>query len=105
MVLDIAALILISLAGLGAVALVAVALLTFPFLADWFTEHAAQVASDPRKLAVTVADAIRSGNVSYVQGIFDKQREKFTQVRRIKADEVDSDVQQIHSNHRVAIWD
>ncbi len=103
--LEIAALILIGLASLGAVALITVGLLTLGFLADWFRDRAAQVTSDPNKLAVTVAEEIRRGNVSYVQGIFDTEKEKFTTARRIKADDVDADVRQTHNRHKVAIWE
>jgi hypothetical protein len=104
MVLDILAIILFSLAALGAVTLVTVGLLTLGFLVDWFRDRAAQVTTDPSKLAVTVAEDIRSGNVSYVQGIFDTDNETFTDVRRIEANDVDSDIQQAHARHKVTIW-
>lgn len=104
MPIDILLMVLLALAGIGAVTLIRVGLLTFPFLADWFRDRAAQVTSDPSKLAVTVADDIRSGNVSYVQGIFDTDQKIFTEVRRIKAEEADSDVRQAHASHKVTIW-
>lgn len=104
MVLDILAIVLFTLAGIGAVAVVAVGLLTLGFIVDWFRDRAAQVTTDPSKLAVTVAEDIRSGNVSYVQGIFDTDNETFSEVRRINADEVDDDIRQAHARHKVTIW-
>jgi hypothetical protein len=89
----------------GTIALITVAILTIGFLIDWFRDRAAQVTTDPGKVAVTVADAIDSGDVSYVQGIFDTDKRKFTEARRIKAGQVDSDVQRAHSRHQVAIWE
>jgi hypothetical protein len=97
--------VLAALGPLGAIAVIAVALLTIGFLIDWFRDRAAEVTSDPDKMAVTVAEAIESGNVSYVQGIFDTEKGAFTQARRIKADRVDADVERAHTRHKVAIWE
>jgi hypothetical protein len=98
-------LVLAALASLGAVTLISIALLTIGFIIDWFRDRAAQVTTDPDKVAVTVADALESGNVSYIQGIFDTEKEAFTEARRIKADDVDGDVQRAHARHKVAIWE
>jgi hypothetical protein len=104
MPIDILLMALLAFAGIGAVTLISVGLLTFGFLADWFRDRAAHVTADPGKLAVTIADDIRSGSVFYVQGIFDTDRKNFTEVRRIKADEADSDVRRAHAGHKVTIW-
>jgi hypothetical protein len=104
-IIEITLLVLAALAGLGAVTLITIGFLTMGFLIDWFRDRAAQVTTDPDKVAVTVADALDSGNVSYVQGIFDTEKKTFTDARRIKADDVDSDVQRAHARHKVAIWE
>ncbi len=104
-ILEITALVMLGLAALGAITLVVVGLLTFGYLVDWFRDRAARIKRDSSKLAVTVAEDISSGNVSYVQGIFDTDQGKFTTARRIKADDVDSDVTQVHANHKVAVWE
>jgi hypothetical protein len=104
-IIELSLLVIAALAALGAVTLVTVGILTIGFLIDWFRDRAAQVTDDPDKVAVTVADALESGNVSYVQGIFDKEKSTFTEARRIKADGVDSDVQRAHVRHKVAIWE
>jgi len=99
------ALILAAIIGLATAAAVQIAILTIGFLIDWFRDRAAEVNSDPDKVAVTVADALDSGNVSYIQGIFDTEQKTFTEARRIKAKDVDSDVRRAHSRHKVAIWE
>jgi hypothetical protein len=104
-ILTIALLVLAALGPLGTIAVIVVALLTMGLLIDWFRNRAAQVNSDPDKVAVTVADAIENGDVSYIQGIFDTEKGAFTEARRIKADRVDGDVQRAHSTHKVAIWE
>jgi len=104
-ILEIALLVLAALGPLGTIAVIAVALLTIALLVDWFRERAAQVTTDPDKVAVTVSEAIDSGNVSYIQGIFDTEKGAFTEARRIKAKSVDSDVQRAHARHQVAIWE
>jgi hypothetical protein len=104
-ILTIALLVLAALGPLGTIAVIVVTLLTMALLVDWFRDRAAQVNSDPDKVAVTVADAIENGDVSYVQGIFDTEKGAFTEARRIKASRVDGDVQRAHSKHKVAIWE
>jgi hypothetical protein len=94
----------IAIAHLGAIAVIVVAVLTMDVLIEWFRDRLAQVLGNPKKLNVTVTDALESGNVSYIQGIFDTEEEAFTEARRIKAGEVDDDVRQAHSRHPVAIW-
>lgn len=104
MVLPLIGLILLGLAGIGAVTVIAVALVTFALLVDWFTDRAAQVQTDPDKMAVTVAEDIRSGNVSYIQGIFDTSTSKFTEARRVQGKDSEAKVKDAHSTHKVAIW-
>jgi hypothetical protein len=98
-------LVLGAIIGLAAGAAVVVVTLTLGFLIDWFRDRAARINSDPDKVAVTVADALDSGNVSYIQGIFDTEKKTFTEARRIKAKSVDNDVQRAHVRHKVAIWE
>lgn len=104
-ILTIALLVLAALGPLGTIAVIAVALLTIGLLIDWFRDRAATVTRDPDKVAVTVAEAIDSGEVSYVQGIFDTEKGAFTEARRVKANRADADVQRAHSKHQVAIWE
>jgi hypothetical protein len=103
-IIELTLLVMAALSALGAVTLITIGILTIGFLIDWFRDRAAQV-TDPEKVAVTVADALDSGNVSYVQGIFDTENKTFTDARRIKANDIDSDVQRAHARHKVAIWE
>lgn len=106
--IDIVLLVLGAIAALGPAAtlvVIAVALLTIALIADWFRDRAAEVTTDPDKVAVTVAEAIDTGNVSYIQGIFDTEKGAFTEARRIKAKNVDSDVKRAHARHQVAVWE
>ncbi|MEU7329446.1 hypothetical protein [Streptomyces parvus] len=98
-------LVIAALVGLAAGAAIAIVTLTLGFLVDWFRERAAQVKNDPDKVAVTVAEAIDSGEVSFIQGIFDTEDGKFSDVRRIKAENADGDVHRAHARHKVAIWE
>jgi hypothetical protein len=102
--LDIIALVFIGLAGLGSVHVIQVILLTLAFIVDWFVDRAAQVRTDKNKLAVSVAEDIKAGNVSYIQGIFDTDKEKFVEARRVKASAVEDDVRAAHADRRVAVW-
>ena len=101
---EIVALILGSLARLGVILLLELAIIFLETIVDWFVDRIFYVRSDPSKLAVTVAEDIAQGNVSYVQGIFDTDTAQFTQARRIKAGSADADVRRAHSSHQVAVW-
>jgi len=92
-------------AGLGAaLVIVRVAILTLPFLVSWFVDRAAMVRGNKSKIAMTVADDIKNGKFNYIQGIFDTDKEQFTEARRIFADTVDDEVKRAHAASRVTIW-
>jgi hypothetical protein len=105
MPLDIIALVLIGLASLGASVLVLhIVLLTLDIVIDWFKDRVARIRANPRRLAVTVAEQIAKGNVSYVQGIFDTNTSKFVEARRIRAKGAEAAVKHEHRRHKVAVW-
>lgn len=105
MVLDILAMILIGAAALGAaIVVIHIITLTLEVIIDWFRDRAAEVETDPTKLAVTVAEQLESGNVSYVQGIFNTDTRAFIEARRIKAEEAEAAVKAEHRKHQVAVW-
>jgi len=102
--LDIIALVLVGIAALAAVAVLKVVLLTLDIIIDWFRNRAAKIRYNPNKLAVTVAEQLSTGQVSYVQGIFDTSTEKFSEARRIKAKSAEAAVRAEHRKHKVAVW-
>jgi hypothetical protein len=88
----------------AAVAVVYVATLTLPFLLDWFRDRAARIVGDKSKLAVTARADIENGKFTYIQGIFDTNKGRFAEARRIVANGVDDEVKQAHEAHRVTVW-
>jgi hypothetical protein len=84
---------------------VSVVTLTLRFLVDWFVQRAALIRASKNKLAMTVAEGIKNGKVSYIQGIFDTAEERFTEGRRIFADRVDEKVKRAHEANPFTIWE
>ncbi|MFG2002178.1 hypothetical protein ACGFNU_23800 [Spirillospora sp. NPDC048911] len=79
--------------------------LAFARLAEWFVSRQAQVAGNPNRMAVTVAESLRSGDFAVVQGIFDQYTGNFVgQPRRVRAGSADPQVSWLHSGNRVAVW-
>ncbi|GAA1676475.1 MULTISPECIES: hypothetical protein [Streptomyces] len=102
--LSLLGMVLLALGGIGAVAVVHVGCVTIEFLADWFRSQGERLHSDPDLRAVTVAESIRDGEVSYIQGLFDTSREQFVEGRRIEAKQAEKRVRSAHAHHRVAVW-
>jgi hypothetical protein len=102
--LDLLFLAITALALAGVAAILHVAIITFSMLADWFRERAAQIKNDSTKLGITVADDIKNDNVSFIQGIFDTDTQKFIEVRRIVGKEAEQRVREAHKVHSVAVW-
>jgi hypothetical protein len=104
-VFEIVAMVLGSLARLGMILLLEIAVILMATVVDWFLDWMFEVQSDESKLAVTVAEDIAAGNVSYVQGIFDTDTAQFTQARRIRGRSADAGIRRAHSTHQVAVWE
>lgn len=105
MVIDILALVMMGLAGIGAVTVVKLIILTFQYIVEWFQENAAEVPFVAEEYAVTVQKAISDGTVGVVQGVFNSSAGKFVKAREIKANRMDDRVRAAHSRHAVAIWE
>lgn len=105
MVFDIFALIIGAVAAAGAAAVVAVYVLTVDYLVNWFRERAAGIQFDGNKAAVTVIEEMNNGRVPVVQGVFDRSRGTFEEVRKIDAASLDDRVRDIHRGNRVVIWE
>jgi hypothetical protein len=96
--------ILAALANIIIQVVVALIVVTFERLADWFFKRAAAAVRLPNKHAVTVAESIASGDVAIVQGIFDSSNNSFTTARRVTGSDTDGQMRAVHRQHRVAIW-
>ncbi|MDX3226102.1 hypothetical protein [Streptomyces sp. ME19-01-6] len=103
-VLSLLTTVLLGLGGLGAVAVVYVVIVTIEYLADWFRARSDRLQLDPDLRCVTVAESIRDGKVSYIQGVFDTSREQFVESRRVKGERADERVRGAHRTHQVAVW-
>jgi hypothetical protein len=93
-----------SLASLGAVTVVRVVLLTFTVIVDWFAERTASGYRGGDCVLVTIADELRGGHISLVQGIFDTEAGVFLEARRIEAADVDERVRAAHVDNQVVLW-
>jgi hypothetical protein len=78
--------------------------LTFYILADWFRKLASSMTGND--VGFTVRQAMNNGTCTYVQGIFDTNRENVKNARVINTSGVDSEVNRYHDYGRkeVAIY-
>ena len=87
------------------VATVTYAVIRFwPHIVSWFQERADVVNANTDKIAFTLKEKMTSGECAFVQGIFNKATDKVEDVRRLKSQEVDEELRNIHSDKALAIY-
>ena len=71
---------------------------------SWFQDHAEIVNADANNIAFTLKEKMASGECAFVQGIFNKKSEKVEDARRIKSEQVDEELRNIHQAKTLAIY-
>lgn len=90
----------------GAIAAaVTIAYLTFEVFRDWFTENKYVLSqTDTKKVAYSVKTAIETGQVAYVQGFFDTDKNEVIKQRVMRPESVASDVEQLHQSGKIVVY-
>lgn len=72
--------------------------LTLREVLDWFSQRKTTIANDQNLVAVSalIQDAVNSGNVRVVQGVFNKSQQKMVESRTIDAERLDSELAARH---------
>lgn len=73
-------------------------------IVSWFQERSEEINADETKIAFTLKEKMASGECAFVQGIFDKKTDKIVDAQRIKSQQVDDEIREIHSTKTLAIY-
>lgn len=80
------------------------AILTFEHIINWFRDRQGLMEEDKDNIAFTVQDALKSGQYTNVQGIFNSRTATIVASRAMKADKVDDKLAEIHKDNKVALY-
>jgi hypothetical protein len=86
-------------------AVIVVKILTWAGVLEWFRRRAALKAADAANIALAIKQARADGKVTYVQGIFNTNTEELLDAQVFEAEELDADLQKLHSKNDLAILD
>jgi hypothetical protein len=87
-----------------AMTVLAVVLLTFEEIVNWFTDRQALKESDKDNLAFTLHEKLATGQYNTVQGIFNKRTQTIPAACTIKSQRVDAKLAAIHAIQELALY-
>jgi hypothetical protein len=77
--------------------------LTYKVVKEWFQDNKS-LARDPNSVAATIKTSLESGDYAVIQGVFDKSTGSAIKARTIKYDDLSSEMEEVHSDKEVAIY-
>ncbi len=90
---------------LAGAAVVFIAYLTYNFIVNWFRNRSAIKEQDKDNIAFTIKEAMQSGNYKVIQGIFNTRTEEFVESQVIETKELDNDLNYLHSDTKLVLYD
>ena len=92
---------LVALVGV-AIVIVEVVIWTIEQVIEWFSSIDTLSAD---AVCFTIREAERTGQVTYIQGVLNKNTDTLIGVRKVKAQQTDAFIQDAHSENPVVIYD
>lgn len=83
---------------------VALFLLTYQLVIDWFQEREELVESDIDNIAVTLKELYQTGNYKIVQGVFNTRTNEVVTGRKIHAQKIDQPLDEKHRDQQLVIY-
>jgi hypothetical protein len=91
-----------AVAVIEVVTAVAVLILDFTQIIDWFAQRRTNIpAVDNAKIYFTLKELWATGNYNTVQGVFDTRTKQLGDLRRVHSRDVDARLAEEHRNHRL----
>jgi len=101
MPLPLVAIIIAAAVGLGVVALV---LLKWSTIIDWFRGREQLVMSDKENIAITLQTKLKNGDYNTVQGIFNKNTSEFEDGVKYESKDVSEEQKKAHQKEELVIY-
>jgi hypothetical protein len=83
-------------------AIIAVVLITFSIVIQYFLDLANSLDKDT--MSFTLRTALESGKVTLVQGTFNERTDEVRHARRIRGKRLDAKLQEIHHENELAVY-
>lgn len=83
---------------------IALMIITYQVIIEWFQENEELVDSDADNIAVTVRDLFETGNYALVQGVFNTRNNKVVAGRKLQASKVDDQVASLHREKVLVVY-
>lgn len=96
------------LAAIAVLGIIWVAVLTYPIILEWFQEPHVRdlVEEDANELAFTLKRELSAGNVTVVQGVFNRRTDKvhLEASRNIRAAAIDEELTDLHRGKALVVY-
>lgn len=83
---------------------VALFIITYELIIEWFQDNEELVDSDADNIAVTVKELFDTGNYALVQGVFNTRNNKVVAGRKLKSSKVDDQVASLHREKVLVVY-
>ena len=93
----------IILAAAALITAIVLVVLNWERIVSWFKGHEELLESDKDNIAVAIKQAMDDGNVTYVQGIFNKRTNKLGEAAKYEAEELDQETLNKHKGKDLII--
>ena len=70
----------------------------------WFQDRSDIINADENKIAFTLKEKMTSGECALCRAYFDKKTNKVEDVRRVKSQQVDEELREVHAAKTLAIY-
>jgi hypothetical protein len=84
--------------------IIALLLITYQLILDWFQENEELVNSDADNIGVTVKELFDAGNYTLVQGVFNTRTDKVVAGRKLQSKKVDDQVAALHRDKVLVVY-
>ncbi|MCK5800064.1 MAG: hypothetical protein KAI47_22895 [Deltaproteobacteria bacterium] len=88
-----------------ALPLIAVALIAYDAIIDWFASRNAIKMADKANIAFTLKEKLDSGNYKVVQGIFNKRDEQIVDSRAVNSASMDKKIMHAHRHNELVLYE
>ena len=93
-----------ALAGFAFGALVAVAILKWEDIINWFSKRDNLLGSDKKIFAFTLQERLKTGEYKTIKGIFDKRTDEVLDAEAVQSKEIDDKLAEVHRNKKLVFY-
>ena len=97
--------ILYGIAALFRIVIETIIRLSFHFIVNWFQNRQRLKHSDKDNIAFTIQNKVNNQEYKTVQGIFNRRTNEVLDAQEIRSNQLDREVQQLHRNNELVVYE